>query len=201
MNDSMLPGNRPEPKEAPSPESGGSGGGGGGGFARSATMAVGRGTLLVGLAVVIGILLLQVVDPGPDGSNASTGTTSSTTATGSSTTVAGETTTAPGDTTTAVTSAAGGARPPAEVSVIVFNGSNATGVAGNATTKLKNAGYKTLAPTDAQTKQTGTTTACKPEFKADAPGIVAIVGGKAVDYPASPTPAAASANCFVIIGS
>ena len=197
MNDSMLPGNRPAPEPAATPESGG----GGGGFARSASMAVGRGTLLVGFAVLLGILLLQVVDPGPDGSGASTGTTTTSTTvanpgTGVTTTPGGVTTA-----TTAVTTATGGAHPPAQVTVIVFNGSNASGVAANATTKLEAAGYKTLKATDAQTKQVGTTSTCKANFTADTAGIVAVVGGKATTYPASPTPTAASADCFVIIGS
>lgn len=193
MTDSMPPGERRE-SAPPSRE-------GGGGFVRSAGMAVGRGTLLVGLAVIVGILLLQVVDPGPDSSGASAATSTSTTA---ATTVPGAATgasTAPAGSTTAATSAPAGARPPGEVSVIVFNGSNAAGVAGNATNKLKTAGYKTLTPTDAQTKQKGTTTTCKADFKADAAGIVTIVGGTAVPYPANPTPTAASADCFVIIGS
>jgi hypothetical protein len=185
-DDSMLPGDKPEPRATPGSKAE---------FARSAGMAVGRGTLLIGVAVIIGVLLLQVVDPGPSAGSASVTTTTKTTTV----------TTTPGTGSTVTTNTAptstsgGGTHTPAQIHVVVLNGSGVQGAAGVKTTALKNKGYNTGTPGDATT-QTGTTTACASGYTADAAGIVAIIGGKAIAYPASPPNAASGYSCYVVLG-
>jgi hypothetical protein len=103
--------------------------------------------VLIGIAVVLGIALLQVVDNTPSASSASDTTT---TTLGSGTT---DTTGKP-------------AKPRSEITVQVLNGSGVSGAAQQKTNDLKTAGYATVAPGDAA-KQAGNTLACKPELITD----------------------------------
>src|ERR1700730_16082368 len=103
-----------------------------------------RGAVLVGVAVVLGILLLQIVnDSGSSGGGAKASSTPNTSRSSSSTTAA----TIPGQ-----------GRPTSQVKVFV---QNASGVAGAAATKanvLRGLGYAIVGPpVNASTTQTGTT--------------------------------------------
>lgn len=100
-----------------------------------------RGALLLGAAVILGVVLLQKFDTGIDtGGRVSTGTPSATTTT---TRRVGLTTVPLVTTTTAK------ARAKADVKVVVANGAGVKGLGAATTNALKNLGYATLAPTDA----------------------------------------------------
>jgi hypothetical protein len=168
---------------------GGSGRGAGGG--RTAAFSAARGALLVGLAVVIGIVLLQVIDDGTTGpigdggAAASNGTTS---------------TTAAGATTTTTTGAP--EKTPAEVAVLVQNGSGRPGAARAQTDALKAKGYQTLTPADASGR-TGTIVYFQPGLERECTAVATAVGG-APKVEAMPTPAptgSENANCVVILGA
>ena len=99
-------------------------------------MAAGRGTVLLTVAVILGIVLLNAADdPPPDRVSASTD--EETVATTSTTLAATTLPTLP-------------LRPPAEVKVLTANGTTVKGVARKATDQLKAAGYNVLSPTDSQ---------------------------------------------------
>ena len=116
-----------------------------GSLGRSAGAAMGRGILLLAVALLIGVVLLNATDDDPPGSTLSSGRTA-----GSGDDGGGEgrrgssatTTTLVATTTTAAT------RAPRDVKVIVANASDVKGAAGRATDVLKAAGYNALAPTN-----------------------------------------------------
>lgn len=142
-----------------------------------------RGAALIGVAVVIGIVLLQVVDEG--GSGGGGPTTSVTEATN-----ANATTTLPAD-----------ARPPQEVRVLVLN---ASGVAQAATTKaneLRGQGYA-IAGTGNAAVQPGVVVACRADFEDEADALATTVGaGTAVAPFPEPAPEGGDqADCVVILG-
>lgn len=170
------------------------------GFAQSVAFSAARGALLIGVAVVIGIVLLQVIDndtSGPigDGGNSnSSGVVNST-----STSKAAQQST----TTTAGTK--GGARQPSEISVQVLNGSGVSGAAATMTQKLQSGGYQVLTPTDT-TSTSGTTVYCTGGLDREASALAAVVGGdpppttEALPDP-PPSGSDSSANCIVVLGS
>jgi hypothetical protein len=169
------------------------------GFAQSVAFSAARGALLIGVAVVIGIVLLQVVDndtTGPIGDGGTAASTASTT----TTTKAGQQ-----STTTTAGAAAGGARQPSELSVQVLNGSGVSGAAGTLSSKLQSSGYQMLAPTDT-TAASGTTVYCTGGLDREASALAAAVGGdpppgaQALPSP-PPSGADSGANCVVVIGS
>lgn len=106
-----------------------------GGFGRSAGMAAGRAAMLLGAAVLVGLLLLSSTDAEP------VATTGTTTQTLPEETLPGEDE-VPDDTTPDV-------RPPGEVKVLVANATRTEGAAGRVTEKLRLAGYNVVPPTDA----------------------------------------------------
>jgi hypothetical protein len=194
----------------------------GGGFGRSVLLSAMRGGVLIGLAVVIGVVLLQVVDDaggsggGGGGGNGSAATTPSSTATtqpGTATTRAGAatttgrsatTTTKKGATTTTAKAAA--ARPHEQVRVQVLNGSGVTGAATQRTNDLKAKGYQTLPAGNAAAQRTGTGVQCKAGFEADALELVSVLQGigdanaKSEAFP-NPAPAGSdSLDCYVVLG-
>lgn len=112
---------------------------GDGSFGRSAGAAAGRGALLLAVAVALGIVLLQAADDPPPGQDVTAGRNpGGTTAT----------TTAPEAPTTTLP-----LRPPAQVKVVVVNGSGVAKAAANTSTRLEPAGYNLLAPVDGTTAE------------------------------------------------
>jgi LytR cell envelope-related transcriptional attenuator len=169
------------------------------GFAQSVAFSAARGALLIGVAVVIGIVLLQVVDndtTGPIGDGGSDG---------SAVVDTSSTTTPSQDTTTTTAATGGGARPPAEISVQVLNGSGVSGAAAAMTAQLAAAGYVTLEPTDTSSA-TGTTVYCTGGLDREASALAVAVGG---DPPPSaealpdppPSGTDSTTNCVVVLGS
>lgn len=149
-----------------------------------------RGAVLVGVAVVVGILLYSVVNgsggAGGGGAKASTTPSSSSSSTG----------------TTATTSVNSG-RPAAQVKVFVQNASGVSGAAATKANVLRGLGYAIVgAPVTAATPQTGTVVGCKPGFTKEADTLAKAVGvGTTVGvYPTPPPANSTSADCIVTIG-
>jgi LytR cell envelope-related transcriptional attenuator len=168
------------------------GGGGGRGRPREdgrVNSAV-RGAGLIGLAVILGIVLLQVIDKGPSGGGTPASKKSATT-----TTQGAPTSSQPG------TTAAGGARQRSEVRVAALNGSGTAGAAMNATNKLRAQGYQLAQPADT-TPRTGTVVACRQGFEKEAAQLQGDVGAPATvePFPASPPPGTENVNCIVVLG-
>ena len=143
-----------------------------------------RGAALIGIAVVLGIVLLQVVDEG-SGGGAGGGQTTGTTPSGNQTT----------------TTNGSGVRPPEQVHVVVINGSGLSGAAATKTNELRNLGYLVALPINGS-PQGGSTVACKPGFDAEAITLAAAVGTgtQVVAYPATVPAGAESSDCIVIRG-
>ena len=166
------------------------------GFGRSVAFSAARGALLIGVAVIIGIVLLQVIDDGTsgpigDGSSVSAGGTTATTA---------PTTDSSGGTTT--TTASTPVKPPAEVAVLVLNGSGRPGAATAQSNALKAKGYQTLTPADAP-ERTGSVVYFKPGFDRECTTVSTNVDGapKVEPIPSPPPTGSETASCIVILGS
>lgn len=174
----------------------------GGGFAPSAQGAAGRGLVLIGVAVVIGLLLLWrgldgggsvavdtdsdaaadgATDAGTDAAtDAGTDTaTDGTAATDAGTDTATDGTVAPDAGTdagaTSSTAPAVGLRPPEQVVVLVANGSGQSGAAGGVSDKLKAVNYNTLDPSNADPTDTSKVY-YRPGYDQDAAEVARIVG-------------------------
>lgn len=160
------------------------------GLGTSVAFSAGRGALLIGVAIIIGIVLLQVVDnPSAsvgDGSGSGSGTKP----------------TASSDKPTETTTPA--LRPPAEVTVQVLNGSGVQGAAGILSTTLAAFGYAMLEPQDTDSAQ-GEVVYCSGGFDGEAAALAANVGGEppltqAVMPDPRPSSADPDANCLVVLG-
>lgn len=97
----------------------------GGGFGTSLTFSLGRGLLLIAVAIVIGVVLLRLVDDGSATKQSDAVTTTTASVASSTTTTAKNTT----GTTAPVT-------PTNQLSVVVLNGSGISGVAKSISDKL-----------------------------------------------------------------
>jgi hypothetical protein len=152
-----------------------------------------RGAGLIGLAVILGIVLLQVVDKGPSG-----GGTPASSKSGATTT-----TTAPGGTTAPSQpgTTAAGTKPRSEVRVLVYNAGATSGAAGDMTNKLRSLGYQ-LAPPSNTTPRTGTAVACKQGFLREVAQLQADVGpGTTTEaFPNPGLPGSENVNCIVLVG-
>ncbi len=154
-----------------------------------------RGAGLVGLAVILGIVLLQVIDKGPAGSGSTPAGTSATT-TPTPTSAA-----APGSSQPATTAKAANAKPRGEVRVLVFNAGAASGAAGNMTNKLRTLGYQLAPPANTNARR-GTAVQCKPDLDKEAVQLQGDVGAGTTVEPFAnpPLPETESVNCVVLVG-
>jgi len=167
------------------------------------TTRAARGAGLIALAVILGIVLLQVVDKGNTGPigdrSAAKHAVTTTTTTGAATSSTTATTAPPASTTTG----AAATRPPSQVVVDVLNGSGTAGVAGQLTTQLKGKGYQTITPGDT-TYRTGSVVYYRSGFEREATALATLVPNnpKVAAMP-SPAPqnADSSANVVVVIGA
>ncbi len=146
-----------------------------------------RGAALVGAAVVLGIVLVQIVNGTgvPSSGAKGTGTTGTTSAVGG---------------TTTTTKLAG--RSPADVKTAVYNASGVSQAATTEANKLRGAGYAIVQTTNAATLQTGTTVACRSGFSVEADTLakVVVVGATVGVFP-NPVPANSNnADCIVTLG-
>jgi LytR cell envelope-related transcriptional attenuator len=155
-----------------------------------------RGAGLVGLAVVLGIVLLQVIDKGPAGNGATPAGTSQATTPPTSAP-------APASSTSEPATTARGTNPKArgEVRVIVFNAGAASGAAGNMTNKLRTLGYQLSPPANTNARR-GTAVQCKQDFDKEAVQLQGDVGaGTTVEPFANPAlPETENVNCVVLVG-
>jgi LytR cell envelope-related transcriptional attenuator len=147
-----------------------------------------RGAGLIGLAVILGIVLLQVIDKGPSGGGTSASNRPTQTTTGTT------------DTSQPETTAGAPAKARAEVRVAVFNGSGAAGAAGNMTNKLRLLGYQVAPPADTAGR-TGTVVSCKQGFDKEAAQLQGDVGQAGVEpFPGAPPAGSENVNCIVLLG-
>ena len=157
---------------------------GGGGPTREGNVSAGaRGAIVVGLAVILGIVGLQILDDsGPSNESASVTTTSG--AGSASTTIA--------------------LRPNSQVRVKVYNASGVQGKAQTMTDQLKTSGYNMQTPANLGSERTGTTVSCVDGFKREG-ALLALYGvgngAQVAAYPSDPPEGASDADCIVIIGT
>ena len=174
-------------------------GGGTGEVARGAGYAALLGALLIGVAVVIGIVLLQIGDRNDNGPVSATKPTASTSTT-STTKPKGTTKTTPSTAHRVPVIAAG------ELKVVVLNGGAAAGQAGVMTNELRTQGYTSVGPATDWTghTQVGNSVYCRGGLDREGARLVTIVGANAHFFPAFPKPApspASGKDCFVVVGS
>ena len=172
----------------------GNGRGNGGTVARGAGFAAAKGAGLIGLAVLIGIVLLNVVDDGSTkDSNSNSGSTGATT-----------TTTAAAASTTTSTSDKVPAKTPAELSVLVLNSGAPQGAARTMSENLKLQQYTNqLQPSDwSGHTETGNVVYCKTGLDQEAAALATAVGsGTPVKaFPSPAPPGSDGADCVVAVG-
>ena len=152
-----------------------------------------RGAALVVIAVVVGLLLLrngldtsEVVTSSKDNSTKDSGKDAN-------------------DDSTETTETTVAAKAPAEVTVIVLNGTSVSGAAGKYSTAIGSAGYQMLEPGDAATKIPATQVFFTPGYEREAAAVALAAGAPGTVTPAAlPTPPpgeVGAANVIVVIGA
>jgi LytR cell envelope-related transcriptional attenuator len=155
-----------------------------------------KGAALIVIAIVVGLVLLQIVDPGKSGPVAS----------GATTTTAKRTTptTSPHKKTTPTTAKAKAIIPPAQLHLIVLNAGAPSGSAGHVSTTLKNHGYTNQGtPGNDPTSRVGTEVFCKAGLTREASALVTWLGSGTTKGPlVAPQPAGTTGyQCVVLVGS
>ncbi len=148
-----------------------------------------KGAILVAVAVVIGLVLLR--DDGASTGQLAVGAADDPAVdTGDTTTTAPTTTTSP-------------ARAPAEVKVLVANGSSVNGAAGSQTTELEALGYVTASPTNAERVQQSVVYFTE-GYQAEAEALAESIGLAPESTAALPTPAPVGdmqqSNLLLVVG-
>jgi LytR cell envelope-related transcriptional attenuator len=157
----------------------------GGGPARSPGASGGaRGAIVIGLAVIIGIVGLQILDDSGDGSSGASGSTSVSSVTTS------PSTTAP-------------VRAAKDVKVKVYNASGVQGKAQTLTDQLRADGYNMQDPANLDKQRPGTVVECVAGFEREAQllHVFGVPNSTVAAYPSNPPDGASDADCIVIIGS
>jgi hypothetical protein len=162
-------------------------------FTRSILGAFARGTGLIALALVIGIVLLQWSDTSTDA------------AAGGRLPVVGTPVAPPETTTTTAAPTPAGPRAPADLAVLVLNASGKSNQAKPMSDRLGVVGYRTLTPGNAA-RRPDSVVLCKPGLDREAAALVAAPGlpAKAAVLDAAAAAGmdgAAPADCVVIIGA
>ena len=162
----------------------------GGGPSRSQGVSSGaRGAIVIGLAVILGIVGLQILDDSGSGNDVAT------IATAPGVTVG----TATGSATTTIA-----LRPRAQVRVKVYNASGVQGTAQTMSDKLKALGYNMQTPANLKDLRAGTVVECVAGFKGEGTVLALYGAGNGATlqpYSASPPAGASDADCIVIIGT
>jgi LytR cell envelope-related transcriptional attenuator len=157
-----------------------------GSFWRSFLGSAGRGSALIGVAVLIGIVLLQFTDEGSDGGTSAP---------------APRAPLSPGSSSTTTT--ASGPRPPSAVRVAVLNASGRANQAGPLSERLAAVGYQTLPPGNAS-RAGPSVVYFRPGYEAEARAVAAATGLSPAVRPlqsAGPLPEVEGADCVVVIGT
>lgn len=161
----------------------------------AATGAGGRGVFLLGIALLLGIVLLQNFDSGnpPFAEQVRTGQTTSTTIEEEPADPVG-----PTPTTRPV-------RPPADVRVLAANGTTTSGLAGRTTDILGQQGYNALAPLDATRVVEASQVQYKADFEAEARALAQFLvlpnSSLRVMEDTPPVPETRDADIIVVIGA
>jgi hypothetical protein len=170
-----------------------------GSFRRSAGIQVGRATIIVAIAVVIGVVLLNRSPSGGPGVVATSGATTSSTAASSSPVVTPVVTSpiGPGTTSTPL-------RAPQDIKVLVANGTTSSGLASRVSSILHGKGYNTLASTNSSLRPTGTIIYFSSGYGPEGAVLAQALGvpSSAAQAMPSPPPVASlnGANILVIAG-
>ncbi len=174
-----------------------------GSFARSAGIQAGRAAVLIGLALLVGLILLHRspgAPPTPVAIGESSTTRSSPAASPTTTKKATGTTARPAGTTTTTVAL----RAPQDIKVLVANGTSTPGLAGTVSNTLHAKGYDTLASTNATTKPAASIVHFQPGYGADAASLAAKLSlpAGAVQAMPSPPPVSSlnSADILVVAG-
>ena len=125
---------------------------------------------VVGIALLVAFLLVWVVND-KDSSKTKTSKKSETSATDNSVASNDTDTSKSTSSTTTTTAAVANTKKPAQVSVLVLNGSGFGGVAKNTSTEIGKLGYNMLTPGDDSSKDVGTFVYYKTGFEPDATKI------------------------------
>jgi dienelactone hydrolase len=155
--------------------------------------AFARGTGLVAVALVIGIVLLQWSDASTDA------------AAGGQAPVLGTPVAPPETSTTTASTAPAGPRAPADLAVLVLNATGLSNQAKPMSDRLAVVGYRTLTPGNA-TRQPDSVVLCRSGLDQEAAALVAATGLPAKtqlldEAAASGMDGGAQADCVVIIGA
>jgi hypothetical protein len=159
-----------------------------------------RGAALIGLAVIVGIIGLQVLDDSSPGGSEVTVPTAA-----GQTTLPGTATTAPGAATTskAATTTTVKVKKNADVKVIIYNASGVNGMASNMSDKLKSVGYNVIDTGNLTPIRTGTTVQCRAGLEAEATKLAndgVGSGATVAPFPSNPPKGSDAADCIVILG-
>ena len=174
--------------------------GGSGGLARGASAAAVKGAVLIGLAVIVGVFLLQRVDTSNAGSSTHPPLTTSRTTT---TTVHRPQTTAASTTTTQPSTPP---KTPNQLKVLVLNGGAVSGAAARMRTALQQVGYtnQPQASTWSGHSQTGQTILCRAGLAREAVALAqqtALQGAKVLPFPSPAPPSSDGVDCVVVVGA
>jgi hypothetical protein len=169
---------------------------GGRGIPLGAGSSTVKGALLVGAAVVLGIVLLQVVDPGTSGPVASNRKSPSTTTT---TTKATTTTTKTTPTTKSTPM-----KKPAQIKLLVLNAGAPTGSAKSVSTTLRSKGYTNQGtPGNDPTHRSGKQVQCRAALSREAATLAVLLGtGTTKATLGNPGPPGSTGyDCVVLLGA
>jgi hypothetical protein len=171
-------------------------GGGRADVAKGAGYAAFLGALLIGVAVIIGIVLLQIGDRndnGPASTHPKTTTTKkpSSSSTTSTTKPSSHNTTPP--------------KSPSQIHLIVLNGGAASGQAAHMESNLRLRGYTSQDTANTWTghHQSGNTVYCKDGLQREGTALAAQVPGAKIvfGYPTPVPPFSSGTDCVVVVGS
>jgi LytR cell envelope-related transcriptional attenuator len=146
-----------------------------------------RGAIVIGLAVILGIVGLQVLDDSSDGTSDATVTTTPVTTEGTG----GTATTTP-------------LRDNKDVRVKVYNASGVSGRAKTLTDSLRTKNYNMQEPANLDGKRQGTVVECVAGFDREGQvlALYAVGNGATTQaYPSDPPEGASDADCIVVIGT
>ena len=153
-----------------------------------------RGIALIVVAIVLGVVLLNATDDEPVGIAAGDDD--------NGTELGGEP--GGGDDETTPTTAAAVARDPAQVTILVANGSGVRGAAGRVADTLKGSNYVTVEPTNTKTPAEASVVYFTPGYEADATAIANLltpVPGVSALPAELPIDDLAAANILVVVAA
>lgn len=175
--------------------------GGNGEFARGASAAAAKGAVLIGLAVIVGVFLLQKTDTSSAGSSSSPRVTVAPAKT--TTSVRPSQTTAA---TTSTTQPSTPAKTPSQLKLLVLNGGAATGAAAHLRTALQQVGYTNQPQASTWTghSQSGKSILCRSGLAREAVALsqqTALKGAKVSPFPSPAPPSSDGVDCVIVVGA